>query len=70
MRGCCVYGSVAEGGGRGVGSELRLQGRVCSMLMVMLGGDLDIRVGVRVRVMFVDHEDRFMAMGGEEIVIV
>ena len=47
-RGCCVCG--AEGGGRGVVSGLRLEGRVCSMLTVMLGGDLDVRVRVRVTV--------------------
>ena len=46
-RGCCVYGSVAEGGGTGLASGLRLEGRVCSMLTVMLGG---VRVRVRVRV--------------------
>ena len=28
----CVYGSVAEGGGRGVASRLRLEGRVYSIL--------------------------------------
>ena len=37
-----MYGSVAEGGGRGAVSRLRLEGRVCSMLTVMLGGDLDV----------------------------
>ena len=41
-----MYGSVAEGGGRGVASGLRLKGRVCSMLTVMLGG---FRLRVRVR---------------------
>ena len=34
-----MYSSVAEGGGRGASSGLRLEGRVCSMLTVMLGGD-------------------------------
>ena len=37
-----MYCSVAEGGGRGVASGLQLEGRVCSILMVMLGGDLDV----------------------------
>ena len=41
-----MYGSVAEGGGRGAESELWLEGRVCSMLTVMLGGDLDVTVRV------------------------
>ena len=36
-----MYSSVAEGAGRGVASGLRLEGRVCSMLTVMLGGELD-----------------------------
>ena len=48
-----MYGSVADGGGRGAESELWLEGRACSMLTVMLGGDLDVvwvRVGVRNRV--------------------
>ena len=45
-----MYGSVAEGEGRGLANELRLEGRVCSMLTVMLGGDLDVRVRVRVTV--------------------
>ena len=40
--GCCVFGSIAEGGRRGVASGLRLEGRVCSMLTVMLGGVLDV----------------------------
>ena len=47
--GCCVYSSVAEGCGRGVASGLRLEGRLCSMLSVMLGGDFVILV-VRVRI--------------------
>ena len=29
-------------GGRGAASGLWLEGRVCSMLKVMLGGDLDV----------------------------
>ena len=44
-RGCCVYGSVSERRGRGVASGVRLKGRVCSMLTVMLGGDLMSRLG-------------------------
>jgi len=44
-----VYGSVAQGGGRGVASGLRLEGRVCSMLTLMLGR---VRVRVRVRSIF------------------
>ena len=36
-----MHGSVAEGAGTGVASGLQLEGRVCSMLTVMLGGDLD-----------------------------
>ena len=35
-----LYGSVAEGGGRVSASRLWLEGRLCSMLTVMLGGDL------------------------------
>ena len=45
-----MYGSVAERGGRGLASGLRLEGRVCCMLTVMLGGDLDIATRVRVTV--------------------
>ena len=41
-----MYSSVAEGGGRGSASELRLEGRVRSMLIVMLGGDLDVAARV------------------------
>ena len=37
-----MYGRVAAGGGRGAASGLWLEGRLCSMLTVMLGGDLDI----------------------------
>ena len=37
-----MYGSVAEAETRGVASGLRLEGRACSMLRVMLGGDFDI----------------------------
>ena len=37
-----LYGSVAEGGGRGSASGLWLEGRLCNMLNVMLGGDLDV----------------------------
>ena len=42
----CVCCSVAEGGGRGSASGVRLEGRVCSMIMVMLGGDLDVATQV------------------------
>ena len=34
-----MYGSVAEGGGRGAASRLWLERRVCSMQTVMLAGD-------------------------------
>ena len=37
-----LYGSIAEGVGRGSASGLWLGGRLCSMLIVMLGGDLDL----------------------------
>ena len=37
-----MYGSVAEGGGRGSASRLQLEVRVYSMLAVMLDGDLDV----------------------------
>ena len=37
-----MYSSVAEGGGRGAVSGLLLEGRLCGMLTVMLGGDLDV----------------------------
>ena len=46
IKGCCVYGSVAEGGGKGSVSGLWLEGRLCSMLTVMLGGDLDVATRV------------------------
>ena len=39
--GGCVYGSVAEEGGSEAVCGLWLEGRLCSMLTVMLGGDLD-----------------------------
>ena len=45
-KGCCVYGSVAEGGGRGAASGLWLEWRLCSMLTVMLGGDLVVATRV------------------------
>ena len=32
IRGSCAYSNVAERGGRGVASGLRLKGRLCSML--------------------------------------
>ena len=38
IRGCCLYSSVVERDGRGATSGLRLEGRVCCMLTVMLGG--------------------------------
>ena len=41
-----LYGSVVEGGGGGSASGLWLEGRLCIMLTVMLGG---VRVRVRVR---------------------
>ena len=49
-----MYGSIAEGGGRGPASELWLKGRLCSMLTVVLDGDLDVgdRHRVRVRMLF------------------
>ena len=37
-----VYSNVAEGGGRKATSGLWLEGRLCSMLSVMLDGDLDV----------------------------
>ena len=42
-----MYGSVAEGGGRGVSSGLWLEGSVCSMLTVMPVGDLDVATRVK-----------------------
>ena len=44
-----MYDIVAEGAGRGAASGLWLEGRVCRMLTVMLGGDLDVATRVRVR---------------------
>ena len=44
--GCCVYSNIAEEGGRGSASGLWLEGRLCSMLTVMLGGDLDVATRV------------------------
>ena len=43
-----MYGSIAEGGGIAIGAALGLwlEGRVCSMLKVMLGGDLDVATRV------------------------
>ena len=42
-----MYGSVAEGGGRGAVSGLwLLKGKVCSMLTMMLCGDLDVATWV------------------------
>ena len=49
--GCCVYGAAAEGGGREVTSVLRLEGRLCSMLTVMQGGDLDVATQVYTRIL-------------------
>ena len=37
-----LYDSVEEGGGRGSASGLWLEGRLSSMLTVLLGGDLDL----------------------------
>ena len=45
-----MFGSIAEGGGKGSASGLWLEGRLCRMLTAMLGGDLDVRVRVRDRV--------------------
>ena len=36
-----MYSSVARGGGSGVASELLLEQRVCRILTVMLGGELE-----------------------------
>ena len=41
-----LYSSIAEGGGRGSASGLWLEGRLCSMLTVMLGGNLDVATWV------------------------
>ena len=38
----CVEGSAVEGGSLGVVSRLWLEGRMGSMLAVLLGGDLDV----------------------------
>ena len=35
-----LHGSLVEGGGRGAASGLCLERRLCSMLTVMLSGDL------------------------------
>ena len=43
-----LHGSVAEGGGRGLASGLWLEGRLCSMLTVMLGEDLDVATWVQI----------------------
>ena len=43
--GCCAYSSVAEGGGRGVASGLRLEGRLCGTLMG--GGGMGYVEGLR-----------------------
>ena len=37
-----MISSIAEGGGRRTASGLWLEGKVCSKLTVMLGGDLDV----------------------------
>ena len=37
-----MYGNIAEGGGRGTVHGLCLEGRVRSMLTVMLGGDFHV----------------------------
>ena len=49
IRRSCVYDSVEEGGGRGMASGRRLEGRLCSMLTVMLGGDLDVATWLGLR---------------------
>ena len=41
-----LYGSVAEGGGRGSASGLWLEGKLCSILAVMLGRDFDVATWV------------------------
>ena len=41
-----MYSSIAEGGDRGVASGLQLEGKLCSMLAVMLDGDLDVTTRV------------------------
>ena len=41
-----LYGSIAEGGGSGSASGLWLEGRLRSMLTVMLGGDMDVATWV------------------------
>ena len=56
-----MYVSVAEGGGREAESGLRLEGMVCSMLLVMLGGDLDI--GVRGRCFVVTRGHKWVLYG-------
>ena len=45
-----MHGSVAEGGGRGAVPGMWLEGRLCSILTVMPGGDVMVMVRVRVRV--------------------
>ena len=42
-----LYGSVAGTGGRGSASGLWMEGRLCSMLTVMLDGDLDVATWVQ-----------------------
>ena len=41
-----MYDSVAEGGGGGAASGLLLEERLCSMVTLMLGGDLDVATWV------------------------
>ena len=45
-KGCNVYSSIAEGGGRAVASRPRLEGRMCSMLSVIRGRDLELGLGL------------------------
>ena len=40
-----MYGSIAEGGGRGAASGLWLEGKLCSMLTVRVGVGIRVMVG-------------------------
>ena len=61
-----MYGSVEEGGGRGVASRLQLKGRVCSILTDAgwrLGRrDSGLNIRVRVRVRSFRREGRFRGL--------